>query len=67
MINKEPGVLKLQKKSRKFLSKKILLQGNFGKSHDFKANFEEKRAVLIRLQKLDDNFLPLNQITCQKS
>ena len=40
-----------------------LLQGNFEKSHDFKANFEEKRAVLMRLQKLDDNFLPLNSIT----
>ena len=39
-----------------------LLQGNFEKSHDFKANFEEKRAVLMRLQKLDDNFLPLNSI-----
>ena len=35
-----------------------LLQGNFEKSHDFKANFEEKRTVLMRLQKLDDNFLP---------
>ena len=35
-----------------------LLQGNFEKSHDFKANFEEKRAVLMQLQKLDDNFLP---------
>ena len=40
-----------------------LLQGNFEKSHDFKANFEEKWAVLMRLQKLDDRFLPLNSIT----
>ena len=34
-----------------------LLQGNFEKSHDFKAYFEEKRAVLMQLQKLDDHFL----------
>ena len=40
-----------------------LLQGNFGKSHDFKANFESKHAVLMPLQKVDDNFLPLNSIT----
>ena len=40
-----------------------LLQGNFEKSNDFKANFEEKCAVLMQLQKLDDNFLPLNSIT----
>ena len=40
-----------------------LLQGNFEKSHDFKANFEEKRAVLMPLQKLDDNFLPLSLMT----
>ena len=29
-----------------------LLQGNFEKSHDFKANFEEKCAVLMQLQNL---------------
>ena len=40
-----------------------LLQGNFEKSHDFKANFGENRAVLMRLQKLDNNFLSLNSIT----
>ena len=40
-----------------------LLQGNLEKSHDFKAKFEEKHAVLMGLQKLDDNFLPLNLIT----
>ena len=39
-----------------------LLQGNFEKSHDFKANFEEKRAVLMCLQKLDDNFLQINSV-----
>ena len=40
-----------------------LLQGNFENSHDFKVNVEEKRAVLMRLKKLDDNFLPLHSIT----
>ena len=40
-----------------------LLQGNFEKSYDFKANFEDKRAVLMRLQKLDDIFLPFISIT----
>ena len=40
-----------------------LLQGNFEKSYDFKANFEEKRAVLMRLQFFLDNFLPFNSIT----
>ena len=40
-----------------------ILQGNFEKSHDFKANFEGKRIVLMRLQKLDENFLLLNSIT----
>ena len=35
-----------------------LLQRNFEKSHDLKANFEEKRTVLMRLQKPDENFLP---------
>ena len=46
-----------------------LLQDNFEKSQDFKANFEGKRAVLMRLQKFDDNFLPLNSITnlCKKN
>ena len=40
-----------------------LLQGNFEKSHDFKANCEEKGAVLMQLQKLYNNFLSLNSIT----
>ena len=40
-----------------------LLKGNLKKSHDFKENVEEKCAVLMPLQKLDDNFLPLNSIT----
>ena len=40
-----------------------LLEGNFEKSQDFKANFEEKQAVLMRFQKIDDIFLPLNLIT----
>ena len=44
-----------------------LLEGNFEKSHDFKANFEEKRAVLMQLQKLDNNFLSLNSITKRAS
>ena len=29
-----------------------MLQGNFEESHDFKANLEEKRAVVMQLQKL---------------
>ena len=48
---------------KNFGSVVALLQGNFVKSHDFKENFEEKRAVLMQLQKLDGNFLPLNPIT----
>ena len=33
-----------------------LLQGNFEKSHDFKANFEEKRVVLILMSKNPKTF-----------
>ena len=40
-----------------------LQQGNFEKSHEIKANFEEKCAVLMQLQQLDNNFLSLNSIT----
>ena len=38
-------------------------RGSTATRHDFKANVEEKRAVLMRLKKLDDNFLPLHSIT----
>ena len=59
----------VKKKSRNLQSCKnlgsvvALLQGNFEKSHDFKANFEGKPAVLMQLQKLENNFLSLNSIT----